>query len=57
MEALIKENRLEDALKQLNSLPSPGIKILSEWIEQATDWILVDKAITEINFFLSEEQG
>ena len=57
VEALIKENRLEDALKQLNSLPTPGIKILSEWIEQATDWILVDKAITEINFFLSEGQG
>ena len=57
VEALIKENRLEDALKQLNSLPTPGIKILSEWIEQATDWILVNKAITEINFFLSEEQG
>ena len=56
-EALIEKNKLQDALKQLNLLPSPGLKVLSEWIEQATDWILVDKAITEINSFLSKEQG
>ena len=57
VEALIKEDRLEDALKQINSLPTPGLETLTEWIEQATNWILVDKAITEISIFLSEEQG
>ena len=29
VEALINEDRLEDALKQINSLPTPGLETLT----------------------------
>tara|TARA_Y100000739_G_scaffold224487_1_gene228982 strand:- start:1650 stop:2741 length:1092 start_codon:yes stop_codon:yes gene_type:complete len=54
VEALIKADNFTDALVLLRKLPQSGTVVLSEWIKQLEDWIMVNDLMTELDALLIE---
>ena len=56
VEASIKADNFNDALSLLSTIPESGMIIMTEWIKNLEEWVLVNNTMNEFDSLMEKEE-